>query len=174
MKNLFQIIILVSFFIMIPITVFAKQVQIADMTVANFYAKMNQNLALAYKDKSPLHTFMPLTEGAPANDYIIYGTVLKLDGGGAAVFIYANRADYVSKITIASSHAEKDMRCNMLSTLVILKTLGLSDAECKVLFSQGKKQPYDVWCSATHRRYILSMIRQSEDFGYIRITASDI
>ncbi|WP_033169198.1 hypothetical protein [Selenomonas sp. ND2010] len=155
----------------------AQLVQVCDLTVPNFYAKMNRELALAYTDHRATHTFDELSPPIEMDKnaaYISYMTVLKSGQQGAVVTLYANRAGYVSKITVMSRDDIKEaLNLNFLATYVVMKALDLSDDEAKILIGNHGPHGSNAWCSVSNRRIFLEMSKQHGNIAYMRFTASD-
>ena len=170
------IMFILFFTVMTPVT-HAQLVQISDLTPAAFYSQMNQALRASFTDSNNTNSFEPLSKGITMSadaDYIAYMTGLKNGRYGAVVTLYANRAGYVSKVTVASLDDDKNaFQANLLSCYVIMRAVGLTEAETQQLISNSNQATSSIWCSRSNRRIIFSMNKQQPNIAYMRFLASD-
>ncbi len=152
----------------------ATQVQVCDMGVYKLYEKayMLNKQVKSEKNFDKLEHIGELSENS---SYDIYCTGLGDYGHVALVTFYANKAGYVSKISIYCEYKDKIANNNMGRALGnILISLSLNKNEFNVaterLFSQGVS---DVWVSKLNRRIVLEFFVDKKVLNVLRITAYD-
>lgn len=152
----------------------AKQVQVCDMGVYKFYNrayKVNEMFKTG-KDFDKLEHIGEMSENSPYDNYC---TGFGEYGHAALVTFYANKAGYVSKITIwgkkGDALAEKNIGISMGCILI---SLGLDKNEFDYvtdkLLSNGSS---NVWAKKINRRIVLEVYSVSNQVTATRITAYD-
>ena len=152
----------------------AAQVQVSDMGAQRLYDKaykMNKLLKMEYNFDGLEHVG-EMTEDSPYDNYC---TGLGEYGHAALVTFYANKAGYVSKITIFSKYGDSIANKNLgIAMGIILISLGMDNHEYNVvkerLFSKGIS---DVWVKKTNRRIVLELYSSDAKISVLRITAYD-
>lgn len=152
----------------------AAQVQVCDMGAYKLYEKAcNLNKQIhADKNFNRLEHIGAMSKESP---YDIYCTALGEYGHVAIVTFYANKAGYVSKISIYNECNDSIANNNLGSAFGnILISLGLNKHEFNVVtdrvFSQGVS---DVWVSKINRRIVVEYFVDKKVLNVLRITAYD-
>ena len=159
---------------MMPGNVFAYPVQVADIGAYQFYQKAyNLNRIISSKyNYDKLKHIGAITKNSP---YDLYLTALGEHGHGAIVTLFANKAGYVSKITVYAN-CNDGLAEQYLGMAVanILYSLGLRKDEVEKITGNITRIPCnDVWGVAIKRRIYLERYIENNEVLVFRITAED-
>lgn len=154
--------------------VMAKQVQVCDWGVYKLYDKA-YSLNKMVKSERNFDQLNHIGEMYEDSLYDNYCTSFGAYGHAALVTFYANKAGYVSKITIFCKYGDTVAENNAGSSVAcILLSLGLSKTEFDYIMKRlTQNGSSDVWVERLNRRIVIEMFNKDNAIEVLRITAYD-